>query len=60
VCKLLSRKQQGASFIAVLGCKEEIIFDKIVVHARFSGPNELVRFDPNVPEIEATYHRCEM
>jgi len=59
-CKLLSRKEQGSSFIAVLGCKEEIIFDKLVVHARFNGPNELVRFDPNVPEIETTYHRCEM
>ncbi|MGN6459618.1 MAG: hypothetical protein ACTHLY_00285 [Pseudolabrys sp.] len=59
-CKLLSRKEKGASFIAVLGCKEEIIFDKIVVHARFNGPNELVRFDPDMPEIETTYHRCQM
>lgn len=60
VCKLLSRKAEGNVFVAVLGCKEEIILDKIVVHFRFNNDDELVRFDPNVPEIATTYRRCTM
>jgi hypothetical protein len=59
-CRLLSRKEQASGFVAVLACKEEIIFDKVVVHFRFKDDDELVRFDPAVPEVETGFHRCRM
>jgi hypothetical protein len=58
-CKLLSQTEQSGSLAVVLGCKEQIIFDKVVVHLRFMNDNELMRFDPVVPEISMSYRRCQ-
>jgi hypothetical protein len=59
-CHLLSMKETDSVFTAVLGCREEIMFDKLVVHFRLSGDDELTRFDPTVPEIRTSYHRCRL
>lgn len=59
-CKLISVKENASVLTAVLGCREEIIFDKVVVHLRFTGGDAFVRFDPAVPEIATSFHRCRV
>jgi hypothetical protein len=59
-CRVISVKETDAVLTAVLDCREEIMFDKIVVHFRAIGSDELVRFDPSAPEIQTSYHRCRL
>lgn len=59
-CKLLSSKGDGAEFKFVLACREEIMFDKMVVSVRFLDDDNLVRYDPDFPELKSAYHRCRM
>jgi hypothetical protein len=53
-------KESASVLTAVFGCREAIIFDKVVVHIRFKGDDEFVRFDPAMPEIETSFHRCRL
>jgi hypothetical protein len=59
-CSLVSSTDKLDSIVAVLKCQQQIIFDTMVVHLRFKGDDEMVRFDPDVPELATAFHRCHM
>lgn len=58
-CDLISSKQKGDVLSFLLGCETEIIFETVSVSVRFKPDGDLVRFDPDFPEVETTYHRCD-
>ena len=59
-CEIVSHKAVGNSFAIGLSCKAEIIFEKLVVHVKLNGDNELVQFDADMPELTTVYNRCTM
>jgi hypothetical protein len=59
-CSLVSSTDKPDSIVAVLKCRQQIIFDTMVVHLRFKGDDEMIRFDPDVPELATAFHRCRM
>jgi hypothetical protein len=59
-CKLLSSKEEAAAFKFVLACRQEIMFGNMVVILRFVDEDNLVRFDPDFPDLQSAYHRCRM
>ncbi len=58
VCQIISHKDLANGLVVGLSCKLAIAFDKMVVHVRLNNDNELVQFDPDLPELATTYHRC--
>jgi hypothetical protein len=59
-CKVMSDSEQGDQYKFVVGCREDIIFDKLVVAVKFLNDDTLVRYDTDFPEIESTYVRCKL
>nr|WP_126109769.1 MULTISPECIES: hypothetical protein [unclassified Bosea (in: a-proteobacteria)]AZO76453.1 hypothetical protein BLM15_01680 [Bosea sp. Tri-49]RXT26380.1 hypothetical protein B5U98_07595 [Bosea sp. Tri-39]RXT31620.1 hypothetical protein B5U99_23140 [Bosea sp. Tri-54] len=57
-CDLISSKQKGDVLSFLLSCKDAITFDTMSVSVRFKDDNTLVRFDPDFPEVETRYNRC--
>lgn len=57
-CDVLSSKQKGDVTTMLLGCKSAIIFDTMSVSLRFEGDDSFVRLDPDFPEIQTRYKRC--
>lgn len=43
----------------LLGCETGILFETMSVSVRFKPDGDLVRFDPDFPEVETSYHRCD-
>lgn len=58
-CDVISSKQKGDVLSFLLGCENEIIFETVSVSVRFKPDGGLVRFDPEFPEVETPYHRCD-
>ncbi|HEV7325160.1 MAG TPA: hypothetical protein VGN91_08835 [Bosea sp. (in: a-proteobacteria)] len=58
-CDVISSKQKGDVLTVLLGCETEIIFETMSVSLRFKPDGDLVRFDPEFPEVETSYHRCD-
>jgi hypothetical protein len=58
-CDVISSKQKGDVLTFLLGCENDIIFDTVSVSVRFKNDGELARFDPDFPEVETPYHRCD-
>lgn len=58
-CDVISSKQKGDALTFLLGCENEIIFENVSVSIRFKPDGSLVRFDPEFPEVETNYHRCD-
>lgn len=58
-CDVISSKQKGDVLTVLLGCETEILFETMSVSARFKPDGDLVRFDPDFPEVETSYHRCD-
>ncbi|HEV7334385.1 MAG TPA: hypothetical protein VGO06_00335 [Bosea sp. (in: a-proteobacteria)] len=58
-CDVISSKQKGDVLTFLLGCESEIIFENVSVSVRFKPDGGLVRFDPEFPEVETPYHRCD-
>ncbi|MGX1786587.1 hypothetical protein ACWIGM_07615 [Bosea sp. NPDC055332] len=58
-CDVISSKQKGDVLTALLGCETEILFETMSVSIRFKPDGDLVRFDPEFPEVETSYRRCD-
>lgn len=58
-CDVISSKQKADVLTVLLGCETEIIFETMSVSVRFKPDGDLVRFDPDFPEVETSYHRCD-
>lgn len=58
-CDLVSSKPKGDALTFLLNCADAIAFDTMSVSVRFKDDNTLVRFDPEFPEVETRYNRCE-
>lgn len=58
-CRVVSAKQNGDVTTALLSCADKIIFDTMKVSLRFKDDGTFVRFDPEFPEVETSYHRCD-
>lgn len=58
-CRVTSSKQNGDVTTALLSCADKIIFDTMKVSLRFKDDGTFVRFDPEFPEVETSYHRCD-
>jgi len=59
-CEIISHKEMSNGLAIGLSCKTEIMFDKLAVRIRLNNDNELVQFDPDLPELTTTYDRCLM
>lgn len=58
-CRVKSAKQKGDVTTFLLNCADKIIFDTMTVSLRFKDDGTFVRFDPEFPEVETSYHRCD-
>lgn len=58
-CSVKSSRQKGDVTTLLLDCADKIIFDTMTVSIRFKEDGTLVRFDPEFPEVETSYHRCD-
>ena len=58
-CSVKSSKQKGDVTTLLLECADRIMFDTITVSVRFKEDGTFVRFDPEFPEVETSYHRCD-
>lgn len=57
-CDVISSKQKGDVLTVLLGCETDILFETMSVSVRFKPDGDLIRFDPDFPEVETSYHRC--
>lgn len=57
-CNVISSKQKGDITTLLLRCKSAIIFDTMSVSIRFESNDSFVRLDPDFPEIQMRYMRC--
>lgn len=57
-CNVISSKQKGDVTTLLLGCKSQIIFGTMSVSIRFEDNDSFVRLDPDFPEIQMRYTRC--
>ena len=58
-CSVKSSKQKGDVTTLLLSCADKIMFDTMTVSVRFKEDGTFVRFDPEFPEVETSYHRCD-
>jgi hypothetical protein len=58
-CDVISSKQKGDVLTVLLGCKTAVIFETSSVSVRFKPDGDVLRFDPEFPEVETSYHRCD-
>lgn len=58
-CDMISSKQKGDVLTFLLGCEDSIAFDTMSVSVRFKDDGKLLRFDPEFPEVETAYRRCD-
>jgi hypothetical protein len=58
-CDVISSKQKGDVLTVLLGCETDILFETMSVSVRFKPDGDLIRFDPDFPEVETSYHRCD-
>jgi len=57
-CNVVSTKASGATLTFALDCRTQIIFDTAIVSVRMLDANRLVRFNPDFPELDYHYQRC--
>ena len=58
-CSVKSTKQKGDVTTFLFSCADKIMFDTMTVSIRFKDDGTFVRFDPEFPEVETSYHRCD-
>jgi hypothetical protein len=58
VCNVISTKASGETLTFALDCRTQIIFDTAIVSVRMLDANRLVRFNPEFPELDYHYQRC--
>jgi hypothetical protein len=58
VCNVISTKASGATLTFALDCRTRIIFDTAIVSVRMLDANRLVRFNPEFPELDYHFQRC--
>lgn len=58
-CRVKSSRQKGNVTTLLLDCADKIIFDTMTVSIRLKDDGTFVRFDPDFPEVETSYHRCD-
>jgi hypothetical protein len=58
ICNVISTKASGATLTFALDCQTQIIFDTAIVSVRMLDANRLVRFNPEFPELDYHYQRC--
>jgi hypothetical protein len=59
ICTLESEKRTSDGFRAVLNCSSRMMVGALPVSFRVPNANTIVKFDPDFPELETTYTRCE-
>ncbi|EIM25359.1 hypothetical protein [Microvirga lotononidis] len=57
-CTLASEKQTADGLKAVLDCSSRMMVGALPVTFRTPGPNTIVKFDPDFPDLTATFTRC--
>jgi hypothetical protein len=57
-CNVVSTKASGATLTFALDCRTRIMFDTAIVSVRMLDANRLVRFNPDFPELDYHYQRC--
>jgi hypothetical protein len=57
-CNVISHKSNGDVTALLLGCREEIILDRVTISLRLIDDNNVTRLHPEFPGIETKFHRC--
>jgi hypothetical protein len=57
-CTLGSEKPTADGFRAVLNCSSRMMMGALPVSFRVTDANTIVKFDPDFPELETTFTRC--
>ncbi|RDI57178.1 hypothetical protein [Microvirga subterranea] len=58
-CTLGSEKPTSDGFRAILDCSSQMMVGALPVTFRVPNPNTIVKFDPDFPELETTFTRCQ-
>jgi hypothetical protein len=58
-CTLGSEKPTADGFRAVLDCSTRMMVGALPISFRVPNANTIVKFDPDFPELETTYTRCQ-
>jgi hypothetical protein len=58
-CTLGSERQTSDGFRAVLDCSTRMMVGALPISFRVPNANTIVKFDPDFPELETTYTRCQ-
>jgi hypothetical protein len=58
-CTLGSERQTPDGFRAVLDCSTRMMVGALPISFRVPNANTIVKFDPDFPELETTYTRCQ-
>ncbi|MCB8821986.1 hypothetical protein [Microvirga rosea] len=58
-CTLVSEKRAADGLRAVLDCSSRMMVGALPISLRVPNPSVIVKFDPDFPEIETTFMRCE-
>jgi hypothetical protein len=57
-CSLGSEKPTSDGFRAVLDCSSRMMMGALPISFRVPNANTIVKFDPDFPDLETTYTRC--
>jgi len=58
-CTLESEKRTSDGLRAVLSCASRMMVGDLPVTFRVPNANTIVKFDPDFPELETTFTRCQ-
>jgi hypothetical protein len=58
-CTLASEKPTSDGFRAVLDCSTRMMVGALPISFRVPNANTIVKFDPDFPELETTFTRCQ-
>ncbi|MBZ6074710.1 hypothetical protein [Microvirga puerhi] len=58
-CTLGSEKQTPEGLKVILNCASRMMVGPLPVTLRVPDPNTIVKFDPDFPELETTFTRCD-
>ena len=59
-CKIKTRKEDGQTVNIIAGCATDIMLSNVQFSLKVLEPNKISRMFPGMPEMEISYHRCQI
>ena len=58
-CKIRRILARNGTYAAILACESAVLFSEFTVHFRVVDDTHFARFDPDFPEVETIYQKCQ-